>query len=57
MRAQDAPSPPVMSFSDEVRGAGWTPAPNRIPQVGAFLQLLKSRVADRLRIGPVDQMV
>ena len=41
----------------EVNGADEGPAPNRIPQVGVFLQLKKSRMADRLRIGPVDQMV
>lgn len=58
MRVPGAPSLPATCFSDEVNGAGLKNAtPNRIPKVGVFLQLMKSRMADRLRIGPVDQMV
>lgn len=57
MRVRDAPSPPATCFLDEVNGAGQNGAPNHIPKVGVFLQLIKSRMVDRLRIGPVDQMV
>lgn len=57
MRAEGAPSPPATYFSDEVDGAGHEPAPNRIPRVGVFLRLMKSRVTNRFRIGPVYQMV
>lgn len=57
MRAQGVPLPLATCFSDEVNGAAQEPAPNRIQQVGAFLQLMKCRVTNRFRIGPVDQMV
>lgn len=57
MRAQGAPSPPATCFWMRWTACLQRPAPNLSPQVGAFLLLMKSRVTDRLRIGPVDQMI